>query len=103
MGNPDKGNRFLSLTGIIIELGYVRSILQPHLEKIKSKYFNSHLDDPIVLHRKELVNKKPPFSILQHTNIEKKFTFSDKILSIVEKTIFQYDGKRLGYGIKKTP
>ena len=32
-----------------------------------------------------------------------KTTFSDKILSRVEEKIFQYDGKRLGYGIKKIP
>jgi len=79
VGNPDmrssdnKEHRFLCLTGVIIELGYLKKVMHPELEKLKSDFFNSHPDDPIILHRKELLKKKPPFSILQDPIVENKF------------------------------
>lgn len=71
VGNSDLGasqdpnHRYLSLTGVVLELGYVDSNVFPALEALKRKYFGSHPDDPIVLHRKELVNQKPPFDALR--------------------------------------
>jgi len=68
-GNPDLGSsdnpihRFLSLTGIIIDLNYVKSTVHNQIESLKSKYFGSHPDEPIILHRKEIVNAKYPFEI----------------------------------------
>lgn len=70
-GNPN--HRYLSLTGIIIELGYVNDVLYHELENLKYKYFGSHPDDPIVLHRKELVNKRPPFQALADSAVEQSF------------------------------
>lgn len=78
-GNPDLGSsdnpihRFLSLTGVIINLGYVSSTLYNQIESLKSKYFDSHPDDPIILHRKEIVNAKHPFEALRDKNIRKRF------------------------------
>lgn len=69
--NPN--HRYLSLTGLIFELEYVKSTVTPELDKLKEKYFAQHPDDPIILHRKELVNKKFPFHSLQDPEIEKKF------------------------------
>ena len=66
-------HRFLCLTGIIAELDYVRTVLQPQLEALKEKYFNSHPDEPIVFHRKELMYKKFPFHALANSDIEKVF------------------------------
>lgn len=67
VGNNDLGSshdpnhRFLSLTGVVMDLNYVRETLNPEMEALKKKYFNSHPDEPLVFHRKELMNKKPPF------------------------------------------
>ena len=78
-GNPDlessdnPNHRFLSLTGVIIDLDYVSSILYGQIESLKSKYFGSHPDDPIILHRKELVNAKRPFEVLKDIKIRNKF------------------------------
>lgn len=61
-GNPDLESsdnpihRYLSLTGVIISLDYVSTILFSEMEKLKAEYFDSHPDEPIILHRKELVN-----------------------------------------------
>lgn len=79
VGNPDlksssfPDHQFLSLTGVIFDLDYVNSVLNPQLEKLKSDYFGSHPDDPIILHRKELLHKKPPFSILADHDMKELF------------------------------
>ncbi len=79
VGNSDMGasqdlnHRFLSLTGVIIELGYVEETVFPSLEHLKRVYFRSHPDDPVILHRKELVNKKPPFEALRDITTEQAF------------------------------
>ncbi len=71
VGNPDlessdnPNHRFLSLTGVIIELEYVRLVINPQMEALKHKYFTAHPDEPIVLHRKEILNRKPPFEGLR--------------------------------------
>ncbi len=66
-------HRFLSLTGVIIDLNYVSKTLYPEMEKLKAEFFNSHPDDPIILHRKEILNGKHPFEVLRDEKIRKKF------------------------------
>ena len=79
VGNPDLESsdnplhRFLSLTGVIIDLDYVREIVHPQMEELKSDYFDSHPDNPVIFHRKELVNAKHPFEILRDPVTHKKF------------------------------
>ena len=79
VGNPglecskDPRHRYLSLTGIMMELGYVDTIVFAELENLKRKYFHSHVDDPVILHRKELVNQKYPFHSLRNEKIRKEF------------------------------
>jgi hypothetical protein len=64
VGNSDMGasqdpnHRYLSLTGVILELGYVDQVVHGQLEDLKRRYFGSHADEPVILHRKELVNRK---------------------------------------------
>jgi uncharacterized protein DUF3800 len=79
VGNSDLGSsnnpnhRYLSLTGIAIDLEYVSKTVFPAVEELKQQYFGSHPDEPIILHRKELVNKKRPFESLQNPETEKSF------------------------------
>ena len=69
--NPN--HRYLSLTGLIFELNYVKDVVTPALEKLKQKYFTYHPDEPVILHRKELVNKKYPFNSLKDSKVEADF------------------------------
>ncbi|OFX17408.1 MAG: hypothetical protein A2033_17855 [Bacteroidetes bacterium GWA2_31_9] len=69
--NPN--HRYLSLTGVVVELDYIKKVLSPQMENLKSKYFEQHPDEPIIFHRKELVNKKYPFSLLNNPELEKAF------------------------------
>jgi len=79
VGNPDlessanPNHRFLSLTGVILELGYVESVVHPQMETLKARFFRSHPDEPVIFHRKEMVNARPPFEGLRDDKIQKKF------------------------------
>ena len=74
MGSSDNPNhRFLSLTGVIFGLTSVRETLHPEMEELKSRYFGSHPDEPIILHRKELLNAKPPFAALKDDDLRERF------------------------------
>lgn len=79
VGNPDLESsnnplhRFLSLTGVIVDLNYVREIIHPKMEELKSKYFDSHPDEPLIFHRKKLVNAKYPFQVLRDPDIQIDF------------------------------
>jgi len=81
--SKDPNHRFLSLTGVILDLGYVETTVFPDLEDLKRRYFSSHPDDPVVLHRKELVNKKPPFDSLNDPVIETRF--NQDLLAILSR------------------
>jgi hypothetical protein len=79
VGNPDLAtsenplHRFLSLTGVIIDLSYVSSALHPQMEQLKSDYFDSHPDNPVIFHRKELLNAKHPFEALRDSATRSRF------------------------------
>lgn len=82
--NPN--HRYLCLTGIIFELEYVKNKVNPSIEAIKEKYFSHHPDDPVILHRKELVNKKFPFNALKEPQVEKEF--NDEFLTLLQNLIY---------------
>lgn len=69
--NPN--HRFLTLTGVIFNLGYVRNVLHPEMEGIKTDILNQHPDNPIIFHRKKILNKKHPFEKLRDQKTEAKF------------------------------
>ena len=73
--NPKRDNiedRYLALMGVIIEK---ESYLQTHddLETLKRKHFDSDPDNPVVLHRDEIVKKRMAFKVLQEEEKEKAF------------------------------
>lgn len=89
VGNSDLGSsddpnhRFLSLTGIIIDLNYVNEVLHHEMEAFKVKHLGSHPDEPIILHRKEILNCRPPFHNL---NIpDKRTAFDKELLGYLER------------------
>ena len=93
VGNNDIGSsnipnhRFLCLTGVVFDLDYVKDVLAPDIEELKTKYFNSHPDDPVILHRKELMNKKYPFKALLNSEVEK--AFNKDFLELLDKWKFK--------------
>ncbi|MHB8845964.1 MAG: DUF3800 domain-containing protein [Nitrospirota bacterium] len=87
VGNPDLGSsdnpnhRYLSLTGVILDLRYVETVVHPQMESLKAKYFQSHPDDPVIFHRKEMVNAKPPFEALKDPKTLNRF--DDELLALL--------------------
>lgn len=71
INSPDK--RFFALLGCIFEEEYYINSFQPSLESLKRKYFNYHPDEPVILHREDIIHKKGPFVILKNPEIEKAF------------------------------
>ena len=89
VGNPDLKNsenlnhRFLSLTGVIIDLTYVQRRIHPDLEALKTCYFDSHPDEPVIMHRKEIVNRRPPFQALRDRAVEA--VFNEDLLKLLRE------------------
>lgn len=89
VGNNDMGSshdpnhRYLSLTGVVMSLKYVQDTLNPEMEALKKKYFASHPDEPVVFHRKELVNKKTPFQSLLDTALNE--AFNEELLACFQR------------------
>ncbi|MCE5271181.1 DUF3800 domain-containing protein [bacterium] len=79
VGNPDLGSssnpihRFLSLTGVIFKLDHIDDVVFPEMESLKKRFFGQHPDDPVILHRKDIVNKRDVFSVLSDPETEKQF------------------------------
>ena len=69
----DPNQRFLSLTGVLLESQYTMHVLQPEMNQLKQEFFQSDPDEPVIFHRKELVNKRPPFHPLRDSQTEQKF------------------------------
>ncbi len=60
--NP--ASRYLGLTGIAVESEIYRTRFQPELEKLKQKHFPHNPDEPVILHRKEMINRNGAFRVL---------------------------------------
>lgn len=80
-------NRYLSLTGVVMDLEHVKQVVTPEMEALKTKYFNSHPDEPIIFHRKELTNKKYPFHVL--LDEAKELEFNQELLECLERWKFK--------------
>jgi len=65
--------RFLSLTGVIVESQYCIDELIPSMEELKRHFFCKDPDEPIIFHRKDIVNKRYPFQALRDPKIEAEF------------------------------
>lgn len=72
----DPNQRFLSLTGVILESDYTLRVLQPEMDQLKRDFFQRDPDEPVILHRKEMVNKRPPFHALRIPETEWRFNIA---------------------------
>lgn len=66
-------HRYLSLTGVAINLNHVRGHLVPAIHNLKSEIFGGDPDAPIILHRKDILGGKGPFE-----RIRTDWLFRDK-------------------------
>ncbi len=71
-GNPDLASadnpneRFLGLTGVIIDVDYHDRHIRSEMDAFKSKFWPEHcVENPVVLHRKDILYRRGPFEILK--------------------------------------
>lgn len=69
--NPNE--RYLNLTAVIMPMDYVRETAAPALDELKVKFFNSHPDDPVIFHRKEMMNRRGPYRVLVDESLRNNF------------------------------
>lgn len=79
-------HRYLSLTGLAIDLKHVSSSLEPNMNWIKVNVFEHDPDSPIIFHRTDILGRKGPFGIL--SNLEKCKKFDEAIIRLVIATDF---------------
>ncbi|HOC52321.1 MAG TPA: DUF3800 domain-containing protein [Caldisericia bacterium] len=75
--------RYLGITGCIIEMELYRESFEPKLEELKQKHFPYNPDDPVILHRQDIVYKHGPFHSLKRPKREKEFN-EDLLLFLEE-------------------
>jgi hypothetical protein len=69
----EPAKRYLGLTGIFIESEYYRTTFQPEMEKLKQNHFPHSPDEPVILHREDIINKRGPFWRLRDSEREQAF------------------------------
>lgn len=72
----DENQRYLALIGVIVNLDTYSNSIDPAFRNLKEKCFRSHVSDsnsPIIMHRKEIINRTGPFSALLNPAVEKQY------------------------------
>lgn len=81
MTNLDEENhRYLSLTGVAMEVSHARDHLAPALDWIKANVFAHDPDDPVILHRSDIVKYRKAFQALR--DAKKSDLFNKAILRV---------------------
>jgi hypothetical protein len=80
----DEGYRYLSLSGVIMDQDYVRDVATPAMNAFKSEVFQHDPEEIIILHRKDIMQKKGPFGILRDPI--KLAYFDEKLLGYLTNT-----------------
>lgn len=69
----DDNVRYLSLTGVITLKSIHDRKFQPALDGLKAKYFGDWPHQPVILHRRELINRIGPFAVLRDDKLRSEF------------------------------
>lgn len=72
----DPNVRYLSLTGVLTSLDRHEQIIQHKLDGLKTRLFGHSSLSPVVLHRRELIRKEGPFSVLRDASVQADFNAS---------------------------
>jgi hypothetical protein len=85
VGNDDvvhPNERYLSITGITTKITAHEKHIQREIEQIKTELFgHSPPDKIVILHRKEIIRKEGPFSVLQDEQINQRW--ESRILDLI--------------------
>jgi Protein of unknown function (DUF3800) len=82
----DVGKRYLALAGLRFTTGS-RIAFGDRLEELKRRHFSHDPDEPLILHRRDLMNGRGKFGVL--LNPEKRAAFDADVLRLITNTDFQ--------------
>jgi len=74
---------YLGITGVIIEQEYYRTTFHPQLESLKQKHFPHSPDEPVILHRKDIINRSGSFWRLR--DLERDALFTEDLLKFLKE------------------
>ena len=81
----DDNNQFFSLSGIIMNLGIAGGDATDFMNRIKEEFFLHDPDDPLILHRKDIMQRLGPFSVLKDDEENKKFCkWLERYLTVIQ-------------------
>lgn len=83
----EDGKRYLGITGVVFDTQYYKEVFHPAFEAFKQKHFPHNPDEPVVLHRKELINKSGSFWRLMDK--EKEEAFNEDFLKLLADSDFK--------------
>lgn len=69
----DDNIRYLSLTGILTYRRTHDKFMQPELDQLKVEFFGHTPQRPVILHRRDIINRKGPFAVLKDPSIRAQF------------------------------
>jgi len=79
-----ENKRYLGLTGVIFESQNYKDVFHPSFETFKEKHFPHNPDEPVILHRREILDKSGPFWRLRDE--EKHKSFDNDFINLLDKS-----------------
>ncbi len=79
--------RYLGLAGVIFESQDYKDVFHPDLEDFKQKHFPHNPDEPVILHRREIIDRGGPFWRLRDSQKEKEF--NNGLIALLTKHKFK--------------
>jgi len=85
--DDDLGGRYLALTGLMIESEVYRTQFHPTLNQLKQDHIPHDPDNPVILHRRDIIDRTGPFKVLQDATRREKF--NDAIIEFAGKRLYR--------------
>jgi hypothetical protein len=82
----DPGHRYLALLGVWFQQGDEYAHFADDLDKLKRDIFGHSPDEPIVLHRSDIINRRGPFGALKKPGLQEQFDAG--LLNMVSRARF---------------
>ena len=81
--HPGDEDRYLSLTGIILSVGYVREVLQQKFDDLRAHHFGHTTAAPVILHRTAIRSRIGAFAVLK--DAARRKAWGDAFLDFVNE------------------
>jgi len=69
----NENERFLSLTGVIIQSEHNRDVIKPQMDEVKNRFLTNDPDEVVILHRKEILKRIRTFCGIARCRGKRRF------------------------------